>query len=335
MSFLKTIDAYALTDAGLKRARNEDSSRMLIPPSGTDQERVGALFVVADGMGGLGGGDIASRTAIDEIARAYYENGNPNLQERLYTALQTASVKVAEQAPRLGLPRIGSTAAGIVLTPQGDMLIFNVGDCRVYRVRGKEIERVSLDQSLIENRIQAGLTPEQAAKEVNSSLVTGFLGQPVPLKPELKVQQAVAGDVYILCSDGLWSLLQPKEIKNIAARSSARQAVKRLVGMGLKRGAPDNITAMVVRLGKAPNPIMALPVPVLAGAAIATLVVIGVLMLMMSGTFNPAVPTPTIVLPPTITPAPSLKVFPTDTPPPPTKSVAKDGSDSATDVSTP
>src|SRR5215475_12820131 len=105
--FLKTLDISALTDVGLKRQRNEDSNRYTVPPPGDVQETGGALFVVADGMGGLGGGDVASQTAVAEIFERYYaaDNHERNLQTRLLAALESANGLVREQAPRLKLPR--------------------------------------------------------------------------------------------------------------------------------------------------------------------------------------------------------------------------------------
>src|SRR5688572_8675227 len=139
--FLRALDAAELTDVGLVREKNEDTSKMLIPPPGAPQEAMGALFMVVDGMGGLGGGDVASQYAAAEIARHYYtdESTATDPTMRLHAALQAASNVVLEQAPRLGLPRIGATAAGILLSPSGDVVVFNVGDCRVYRIRDGEI----------------------------------------------------------------------------------------------------------------------------------------------------------------------------------------------------
>src|SRR5260370_39613315 len=111
MSFLNTLDTAALSDIGLRRQRNEDTSGMFVPLRGAGQEPLGALFMVADGMGGLGGGDVASRYALDETVRAYYDSsiGESDLARRLERALQSASNVVNAQAPKIGLPRIGAT----------------------------------------------------------------------------------------------------------------------------------------------------------------------------------------------------------------------------------
>ena len=251
--FLKTLDAAELTNVGLVRERNEDTSKILIPTPDLDQVALGALFMVVDGMGGLGGGDVASRYAVAEIARHYYtdESEETDPKTRLQSALQSASDVVSEQAPRIGRPRIGATAAGIVIGPSGDLVVFNVGDCRVYRVRQGQIERVSHDQSVMEREIQAaGISPERAAQVTRSSLVTAFIGQPVPLKANMVEDKAQRGDVYVMCSDGVWSLVAAKEFLAAVQGHSPQAAAKQLINTVLKRGAPDNATVVVVRVGK-------------------------------------------------------------------------------------
>jgi serine/threonine protein phosphatase PrpC len=250
--FLRQLDAAELTDVGLVRQKNEDTSKMLIPPPGADQEAMGALFMVIDGMGGLGGGDVASRYAVAEIARHYYthEDGQADPAMRLQAALQSASEVVRDQAPRLGLPRIGATGAGIVLTLTGDVVVFNVGDARVYLIRDGEIDRVSRDQSVTEREILEGMSEERAAQGGRSSMVTAFIGQPVPLEPVLFDEKAQNGDVFVICSDGLWSLVEAREIVNAVGNNSAQVAVSKLIKLALSRGAPDNVTVIVVRIGK-------------------------------------------------------------------------------------
>ena len=213
--------------------------------------------MVADGMGGLGGGDVASQTAVEAIFQRYFASNNTedNLERRLHDALETANATVREQAPKLRLVRIGSTAAGMILTPLGDVLVFNVGDCRVYRIRDDKIERLSHDQSVMESRIDHGMSPEEAARTTNTSMVTSFLGQPFPIKPEFRGDQAQEGDVYVICSDGLWGLTKPEEILNIAQKAPAKEAVRKLVDLALKRGGPDNVSVMVVRIGNPPRTI--------------------------------------------------------------------------------
>jgi serine/threonine protein phosphatase PrpC len=321
---LTNIDAATLSDIGLSRQRNEDRSRFLIPPPGVDQEALGALFVVADGMGGMGGGDVASQCTINELMRSYYTTQGievRNLLVRLKIALQAASDAVRAQAPALGLPRIGATAAGIIVTPAGDVLIFNVGDCRVYRIRAGHIQRVSHDQSVMEREIESGVSAERAAQETNSSLVTAYLGQPIPLEPELLADRAVARDIYIICSDGLWSLVKTEEIFNAVQTVPASAGVKNLVRLALQRGGQDNITAVIVRLGKAPLDLRKFAVV----AAALLILLIGIVILLsilatgnkppLPSTLTPATQSPSLVTQATPTKTNGqIQILPSDTP---------------------
>ncbi len=273
-NFLTRLDVAELTDVGLRRQRNEDTSRVLVSPNR-------ALFMVVDGMGGLGGGDVASQYAVDEIFDHYFAESTLEQETaaRLRAALQSASNYVSEQAPRLGLARIGATAAGVSLNTAGEVTVFNVGDCRVYRIRGERIERVSRDQSVMERQIESGMSTEEAAKETRNSMVTGFLGQPIPLSPEVFQDQAEKNDVYIVCSDGLWSVVDSAEIYKAVQGNPAKVAVKELIKLALKRGGPDNVTAVVVRLGRAPGRIRSVLMFVAIMLIFAALLALGIIVL--------------------------------------------------------
>ncbi|MBX3066002.1 MAG: protein phosphatase 2C domain-containing protein [Anaerolineae bacterium] len=316
---LTILDVYGETNIGLKRQKNEDSFKLLMPPEATPQEAMGALFMIADGMGGLGGGDVASKHAIDEFVRRYYSGANPerDMNTRFQGALEQANIKVRDQAVTVGLPRIGSTAAGMLLQPSGKTLIFNVGDCRVYRIRRGQIERVSRDQSITEQQIESGLISEEDAKHTRNSMVTAFVGQPYPLSAEVNMEDVQNGDVYVICSDGLWGLVDAPEILKIARRDSAVRAVPKLINLALKRGGIDNITAIIVRVGKPPMMAGWLPVGVVGLLAAAGLGGVGLYSLTNPPTATPT-STPTtaaiVTLAPSSTSSTDILILPTDTP---------------------
>jgi len=276
------LDIGEVTDVGLKRQRNEDSFRVFVPPLNVKESALGAFFLVADGMGGLGGGDVASKAAIDELIRGYYQPLRPGreLTDHLLDALEYSNIFVREQAISVGLPRIGSTAAGLILRPDGEVIIFNVGDCRVYRVRDGKIERLSRDQSVMERQIESGLVTEEAARASRNSMVTAFLGQPIPIQPVMLRERAKPNDIYIICSDGLWGLVETPEIKDYVQNTSAARAVKRLKDLALQRGGNDNITAIVVRMGKPPASMRGL-LPLLGAGLI--IILVAALLIALSG----------------------------------------------------
>lgn len=246
------LDVAAQTDVGLKRTRNEDTCEFRIPEPNTPQHAHGALFVVADGMGGMGGGDVASRTAITTLFEAYYsaqQAPGVSHSHMLKRALDAANAAVRQKAREVNLSRIGSTASGVLLLPDREALIFNVGDARVYRIRQNFIEQLSHDQSVLQHQIDAGVISETQARQSRNVNVTAFIGQERPLQAIYRRAQVETGDVFLLCSDGLWDLVEPHEMLRIVEQYSAEAATRRLIELARKRGAHDNVTVIVVRIG--------------------------------------------------------------------------------------
>jgi len=276
------LDVAGQTDVGLKRSRNEDYFKVLVPPAGTPQAQQGAFFIVADGMGGMGGGDVASQGAVETILRQFYASERVDYDPlpHLRIALESANVFVRDQAQTVGLARIGATAAGMVLTPTGDALIFNVGDARIYRARGSYIELLTRDQSVLANQLELGLISQEEAKLARNVNVTSYIGQPNPLTPVYNRMQTQAGDIFVICSDGLWDLVEPSEMLNVVQKHSAQKASHKLIAMARQRGAPDNVTVIVVRIGAPPrqNPIA------LIAAAVALLLVLAGTVFLLTGT---------------------------------------------------
>jgi protein phosphatase len=249
------LDVAQLTDVGKKRRKNEDFPRFALPQAGNRaEEERGALFVVADGMGGLGGGDVASQGAIDKIFEVYYERSTepPPPDERLANALEAANVYVRRLAEQTGLQRIGTTAAGLLLLPDSQAVVFSVGDARVYRIRDSKIEALTQDQSILAQQLASGLISETEARQARNMNVTVFIGQPKPLTPFFDEMTYQDGDIFVICSDGLWDLMTPAEIRANTRRFPAEEAVKKLVQLALKRGGTDNIAVIVARVGQPP-----------------------------------------------------------------------------------
>jgi serine/threonine protein phosphatase PrpC len=309
------LDVAQLTDVGLKRKHNEDACRMVIPPADAPEAAFGALFLVADGMGGLGGGDIASKAAIDALLRAFYDlqdrEADPAI--RLEDSIEAANRYVREQASQVGLARIGSTGAGLLFRRGGEVVAFNVGDCRVYRIRNGQITRISRDQSVMQRQIDLGMSEEEA-KSARSSQVTAFLGQPMVLQAFIVREQSQPGDVYLICSDGLWSLVDDADLLKAINGVPAQKAVEKLIKLARAKGGNDNITAMIIRVGNVPGRVGRLLVP-LALAAVIGALGLGAAFALGGGSLQPT-PTQTATLvPPTATELPTEA--PTNTAPPP------------------
>lgn len=244
------LDWAGGSDAGLKRERNEDAYKALVPPNDAVQHTLGALFMIADGMGGLRGGGLASASALDAVIRGYYgpldsegvSTGAPTV--RLRNAIEMANVHVRQQAARAGLDRIGTTLTGLVILDNAKGILFNVGDSRVYRFRNNTAVQITNDQSFAAQHRQ--FEPDQTVVGRGSTNITAYVGQPFPLEPCIEQTEIRGGDAYLLCTDGLWSLIEPTEMACIVKRNSAERSVQKLIALARERGAPDNVTAVVV-----------------------------------------------------------------------------------------
>ena len=224
----------AATSVGRVRQVNEDSY-LAVPP----------LFVVADGMGGHGSGDLASRIAIEDMSACVALR--PLFAEAVLTALEHANRHIIE---RDEANRMGTTATGLAAleTAGGDhLMVFNIGDSRVYRLSGGRLEQLTVDHSEVQELVLAGvITKEQARTHPRRNVVTRALGSDVGLMPDHWLLPAVGGDRYLVCSDGLFSELPDEVILPLLAAGSPQQAADALVLAANDAGGHDNVTVVVV-----------------------------------------------------------------------------------------
>jgi len=248
------------TDRGLKREINEDACAFHIPEQGAPDADLGALFLVADGIGSIGGGEEASRAAIDTIMETYYDPDldDDNPRERIIAASLDANEAVRARARTLDRQMLGTTLAGVVILSAEKSFLFNVGDSRIYLLRGQTIEQITSDHSSID-------TQESYAR----AKLTAFIGQFQPILPHLIAYDLQKDDTLLICSDGLWGLVEPPEIAAVIQRYSPQKAVDVLIRMVYERGARDNVTITIIQNGKRAN------YALVAMAAFALLVVVG------------------------------------------------------------
>jgi PPM family protein phosphatase len=232
-----------VTHRGQVRARNEDAL-LLRPARG--------LFVVADGMGGHAGGDIASRIAIDVVDDRMAEPGH-DVADRLHAAARAAHEAILKAARADGaLSGMGTTLTALQLRPQGaGCVIAHVGDSRAYRIRGPEFTQLTRDQTWVQAQVDAGmLSPDQARRHPYASVLTGALGiEEGDLDVEILEPDCQDGDTFLLCTDGLLARLDDDEIHQILdAHPDLQGAAGALVDAANDAGGPDNITVALIRL---------------------------------------------------------------------------------------
>jgi len=230
--------AACMSDVGQHRERQEDSV-LCQPP----------LFVVADGMGGLVGGDLASQTAVNTLLSYASEIKD---EVTLTDAIQEANKKVEALQEERKLPQIGTTAvAGLI--GNNTMLIANVGDSRAYVLSQGALFQVTRDHSAVQDMVDKGeLLPEEAATHPKSGVITRWLGIEGALKIDTYATPLRAGDRWLFCSDGLYDMVKQNDILQIMLRSKEIEVCTRsLVDAANKQGGTDNISVIVVDIDAA------------------------------------------------------------------------------------
>jgi len=241
------LQTFALTIAG-RRSNNEDAI--------CAQPELG-LFVVADGLGGYDGGEVASALAIETIHELVRRTAgdadvtwpyriDPQrsiVENEVIAATRLAGDRI--NARRTGvLEQMGSTVA-IVRIEDDRVVIGHVGDSRVYRLRGGALVQLTADHSLVGQMLAAGIQPE--ASFPWRHVITRALGMPCA-EPDVTSERLQPGDVYLLCSDGLYEPLDPPEIAMLLDQDPPEQACRALIDAAYAAGSRDNISAIVVRV---------------------------------------------------------------------------------------
>ena len=241
---LRIEDQAFRTDTGRQRNANEDSFFVRSP-----------IFVVADGMGGAQAGEVASKAAADAFD-VDLPDGPPEqvLRETILAANRRIHELARADPSRAGM---GTTlTAAIVDAVSEEVAIGHVGDSRAYRLRGGKLEQLTRDHSLVEEMRRKGqITDAQAEDHPQRSIITRALGPEPEVEPDLQTVPAVAGDVFLICSDGLTTMLGEEQIaKLLSGASSMSAAVRALVDEANRAGGRDNITALAFRLEDAAAP---------------------------------------------------------------------------------
>ncbi|HEV7770790.1 MAG TPA: Stp1/IreP family PP2C-type Ser/Thr phosphatase [Solirubrobacterales bacterium] len=235
---LRIDDQATRTDTGRQRSANEDSL-FVRPP----------VYVVADGMGGAQAGEVASKTA----AETFDVPLPPAPPEQvLRETIEAANRKVHERAQAdSSLAGMGTTMTAAIVDPVAEeVAIGHVGDSRAYRLRRGKLERLTRDHSLVEEMRRKGqITEAQAEDHPQRSIITRALGPEPEVEVDVQTVPAVPGDVFLLCSDGLTTMLDDEHITRLLSRATSMQSAARaLVDEANRAGGRDNITVLAFRL---------------------------------------------------------------------------------------
>lgn len=245
-----SLVCHDLSDVGRRRASNQDS-RAVLPPADPQQYQArGWLFLVADGMGAHAAGELASSIAARQVPLVYEKTAERSPPLALRRALEQVNGEIHQRGENAAEFRgMGTTCSVLVLLPRG-ALVAHVGDSRVYRVRRTTIDQLTRDHSLVwDLEASGGLSREQAGAAPRN-IITRSMGPHPRVDVDLEGPFGVeAGDVFVLCSDGLSGQVADEEIGLLAAGLEPRAAAATLLGLALIRGGPDNVTVIVARAG--------------------------------------------------------------------------------------
>ncbi len=234
---LRVAEHHAFTDTGQQRRHNEDAYYARTP-----------VFAVADGMGGAQAGEVASHAAVEAVAAGLPEEGTP--EDRLAAVVRRANEEIfrmsREDDSRAGM----GTTLTAVHVGESDIAIAHVGDSRAYRFRDGELSRLTEDHSLVEEMRRRGqLTAEEADEHPQRSIITRALGPEPDVLVDTRSWAARDGDVILLCSDGLTSMISEARVTEILREATGlEQAGRALIAAANRAGGRDNITVVLLRL---------------------------------------------------------------------------------------
>jgi protein phosphatase len=235
--------AAAVTDRGRKRSSNEDAFGFSVEHG---------VYLVCDGMGGAAAGEIASSLAVDEVlSRLTDRDVKVEPQLAAEQAILAANEVIFSRSQRnLSLNGMGTTLVGL-LAEDRRVWVINVGDSRCYRLRNSRLEQITLDHSLVEEQVRMGrMTPAEALRSSLRNVITRALGTQSQVTPDIFALEAEAGDLFLLCSDGLTRELSDTHIQSLlGVDRPLEDQCAGLVNAAKKAGGHDNITCLLVRAG--------------------------------------------------------------------------------------
>jgi serine/threonine protein phosphatase PrpC len=231
------------SELGLQREGNEDSG--LIATN---------TIAVADGMGGYAGGEIASRTVIETLTKILpvIENSEIDTESRdeiFRASLEDMDIAIRQKCEaRPELDGMGTTFTAFHLV--GDSVsLLHIGDSRAYRIRGKKIERLSHDHTVVQELLDQGrITPDEVSDHPQRSFLTQAVMGKANINPVLSLFPVEPGDIYLVCSDGLTNVVDEGKIA-AAFSGNLQDSVNKLIDLTYQNGAPDNVTVIAAQIG--------------------------------------------------------------------------------------
>ena len=241
-----------LSSTGPVRPKNEDFLGFFQPSDLEEQRTRGAVAAIADGVGGHGHGDIASRLAI-ETALKNFQDGQGGVQPKqaLWRIFTAANMAVYDQSMAQRDQGRMATTLTVSLFRNNEVTIGHVGDCRVYLIQRGVAQQITTDHSYAAMQLRLGLiSPQEAATSDMRCVLTRSLGKDPTIQVDYYTVQLNGGDYLVQCSDGMHNCIAPEEFGEIVTHASPEDACRELVALAEKRGTDDNLSVQIVRIDR-------------------------------------------------------------------------------------
>jgi serine/threonine protein phosphatase PrpC len=246
------IEFAQISDPGQQRAGNEDYLGYFLPPNPEQARSHGWLFALADGVGGHEKGEVAAQTAVEALLAGFRAAGKgEQLTSLLHRLVQTANARVFETAIASGTTGAGMATTLVACALRYDRaVVAHVGDSRCYLLRGNHAQVLTRDHTVASEHARLGLLSEEEAADADTRhVLSRSLGTGLFVGVEIADHQVMAGDVLLLCSDGLHGCIKPQEIAAIVGHEpDLNVAARQLVTLANERDGSDNVSAQLIRV---------------------------------------------------------------------------------------
>ena len=240
----QAFDLALLSDVGTSRPDNEDSCGHFVESPDS------VVFAVADGVGGYEGGEIASRMAIDVTLETYRESPvDRGASKRLHRAVQRANIAIHDKA--LIVPELCRMATTLtaVAVDKGILSAVHVGDCRLHLIRNSHVRQISKDHTMVADRVRMGMMSAARAKDhPERGMLLRSLGHELIVSIDRISMPLLERDRLILCSDGLYNVLDPDSLEALTRDCDAESGCRKLIEAANQRGTADNLTCAIFRM---------------------------------------------------------------------------------------
>ena len=231
---------FGRTDIGTKRSENQDSF-------GSTQTDWGSIFVLSDGFGHIEGGKFASQAAVDLLISNYSKEKPSNINEFMHSSFEEINHYIYfKRISFYENPMMGSTVVALIIENK-TAHIGHVGDSRIYSLRNNKLSQLTKDHSYVQFLIDRGkISPESTLINDRRHILKKCLGTNQPTGFDYKQSNIKQDDKYLLCCDGLWSVIDDKNITKICTKYNPKIATKKLIDAAISNGGTDNITVQII-----------------------------------------------------------------------------------------